>query len=191
MSAKQQNCLIDIEERIFYLSDSIDNNSVGIINFNILRIINSDNKKRQEQKNFKEKPIKLFINSFGGSVYDMWSLVDIILNSSTPIYTYCTGYAMSSGFLIFLAGHKRFTTKNTTILYHQLSSWNSGKFLDIAQNVEELTRLQSEIEKYVSSRTKITQNMLKNNRIKKIDWFIHSEDFEKYNIATIINNFDF
>lgn len=30
----------------------------------------------------------------GGGVYDTWALIDIILNSKTPIYTYCAGYAI-------------------------------------------------------------------------------------------------
>lgn len=189
MASNQNNCLFNTKERIFYLSDNIDNNTIGILNFNLLQLIAEDEQSSQEKKSFKPKPIKIFINSFGGSVYDAWSTIDIILNSKTPIYTYCTGYAMSAGFLIFLAGHKRFATKNATLLCHQLSCWIGERFLDISQRLEELTRLQSDIDNFICKRTKIPSSLLEDIKIKKIDWYIHSEDFEKYEIATILNDY--
>ena len=177
---------VNTEERIFYLSGTIDDKSICPINFEILKLIQKDEKLNAEQKNFKPTPIKLFINSFGGSVYDAWSLIDIILRSETPIYTYCTGYAMSAGFLIFLAGHKRYATPNATMLYHQLSAGGWNKIVDLQQDMEEYKRLQSDIEKYVCKRTSIPTSILEENKEKKLDWYIHSEDFEKYNLAEIL-----
>ena len=175
-----------INDRILYLSGTINESSITNINKELLRIICQDEKDSSEKKNFKPQPIKLFINSFGGSVYDAWSLIDIMLRSETPIYTYCTGYAMSAGLLIFLAGHERYATPNATLLYHQLSANNWGKYLDLEQNLEEYRRLQEDIEKYVCERTSIPRWKLKENKQKKIDWYIHSEDFEKYNLAKVL-----
>ena len=177
---------INIDNRIFYLSGSIDNTSISSINIELLKLISQDEKSNEELKNYKPTPIKLFINSFGGSIYDAWSLIDIILRSETPIYTYCTGYVMSAGFLIFLAGHKRYATPNATMLYHQLSAGCWNKILDLEQDIEEYKRLQSDIEKYVCERTSIPMSILKENKEKKIDWYIHSEDFEKYNLAELL-----
>lgn len=174
------------EKRIFYLSGKIDEASIRPINFEILKLIQEDEESNASLKNFQPKPIKLFINSFGGSVYDAWSLIDIILRSETPIYTYCTGYVMSAGFLIFLAGHKRYATPNATMLYHQLSAGGWNKILDLQQDLQEYERLQSDIEKYVCERTSIPYSILEENKQKKLDWYIHSEDFEKYNLAELL-----
>lgn len=174
------------EERIFYLSGKIDETSIRPINFEILKLIQKDEELNASQKNFQSKPIKLFINSFGGSVYDAWSLIDIILRSETPIYTYCTGYVMSAAFLIFLAGHKRYATPNATMLYHQLSAGGWNKILDLQQDMQEYERLQSDIEKYVCKRTSIPHRVLEETKQKKIDWYIHSEDFERYKLAELL-----
>ena len=163
-------------DRIIYISDDINKDSVGSINTKLLSLINIDDKEDEKQKEYKREPIKIYVNSFGGSTYDMWSTIDIILNSKTPIYTYCTGYAMSSGFKIFLAGHKRYSTKHSTFLYHQLTNGIRGKYLDLVQSLEEDTRLQKDIEKYVIERTKIPQSKLDEIKEKKIDWYIPAEE---------------
>ena len=125
------NIYINTDERMFYLSDGIDNISLGKMCFHLLYLLKIDDRKENEQKNYQRQPINIFINSFGGSVYDMWALIDIIESSKTPIHTYCSGYAMSAGFMIFLAGHKRFVTKHATLMCHQLSMWDSGKIADM------------------------------------------------------------
>ena len=100
MSSTRDNTYTNTDNRTFYLSDDVDNESIGKLMWYLLYQIRED-----DEKDEKGEPIKLYINSYGGSVYDMWGLIDVILNSKTPIYTYCTGYAMSAAFKIFLAGH--------------------------------------------------------------------------------------
>ena len=174
----------NIDNRLFYLSDDIDNESIGTICFGLLSLIQSDDNRESKEKDFKREPIKIYIQSFGGSVYDMWALIDIILNSKTPIYTYCTGYAMSAGFKIFLAGHKRFCSKHSTFLYHQLSSITKGKYQDIVEETDELTRIQEEIEEYVCERTKIPASKLKEIKIKKLNWYFNYKEALKLGVAT-------
>ena len=119
----------------------------------------------------------------------MWSLIDILLRSRTPIYTYCTGYAMSAGFLIFLAGEKRSATPHATFVYHQTSDWlGKKKFQDLVEYQEEAEFAQLEIEKYVIERTKITKEKLEEIRLHKKDWYIHSDEALDLNI---INNLIF
>lgn len=174
---KADNAMCSIDGRLFYLSDDVNRETIGKICFNLLYILQEDEKGERKEKDFKREPIKLYINSYGGSMYDMWSLIDIILNSKTPIYTYCTGYAMSAAFMIFLAGHKRFASKNSTLLYHQMLATIRGTYMDIKENIEERDKDQAQVEKYVIERTKITQERLDEVREKKLDWYIYSEDF--------------
>jgi len=176
MALSKENVFCNTDERIFYLSDDINNSSMGDVCFNLLYLLQQDDKNEEEQKKFERKPIKIYINSGGGEVYDMWALIDIIQNSKTPIYTYCTGYAMSAAFKIFLAGHKRFASKHATFLYHQMSCWRSGKYQDLVEDRKEMDFLQNELETYVSERTKINLKQLEDIRTKKKDWYIHSEE---------------
>lgn len=175
-------------DRIFYLSEDVSENSMGNICFELLKFINFDIEEDKIKKNYYKKPIKIFINSFGGSVYDCWSLIDIIEHSTTPIYTYVTGKAMSCGFLIFLAGHKRFATEHATLLCHDVSWSMSGKYEIVKNNVDELHRLKKDIEEYILSKTNIPKQDIYywNERAK--DWYIHSEDFERLGICKVIKD---
>lgn len=99
-----------------FISDVVDWNTNG----EELALMTSDGyefyayKSANEYEFNKRDPIKLYINSCGGTIYDMWALIDAIQNSKTPIHTYCMGYAMSAAFDIFLAGHKRYCYKHST-----------------------------------------------------------------------------
>lgn len=182
--ANKENVLVNTSKRIFYLSDNISNETIAQLNFNLIYLLNEDDEKENEQKNYERKPIKIFINSRGGNVYDMWSLIDIMLNSKTPIYTYCTGYAMSAAFQIFLAGSRRFTSNHATFLYHQASGGMYGKYQDVIDSKEEWEWVQNRIEEYVASRTRITTEMLKDNREHKKDWYIHTAEALHLGVAT-------
>ena len=81
------NVFINTDKRLFYLSDDINSETIGQLCFYLLNIIQEDDEKDEKQKDFKREPIKFYINSNGGNVYDMWGLIDIMLNSKTPIHT--------------------------------------------------------------------------------------------------------
>lgn len=110
--SKADNVLLNKDTRLFYLSDDIDNDTIGKMCFHILSILKHDDEEESEKRDFKREPIQLYVNSYGGSVHNMWALIDIIQQSKTPIYTYCTGYAMSAAFNIFLQDIKD-TRQNT------------------------------------------------------------------------------
>ena len=183
MGSTRYNTYTNTNNRTFYLSDDVDNESIGKLMWDILYQIREDDKKDEKEKDYKREPIKLYINSYGGSVYDMWGLIDIILNSKTPIYTYCTGYAMSAAFKIFLAGHKRFCYKHSTFMYHQMSYGKEGKYQDLVEDRVQTDYLQKIIEEYVIERTKLTQSDIDDIREKKKDFYIHPQDALKFGIV--------
>lgn len=88
----------------------------------IYYINQEDDEDDKREKDFRRKPIKMYINSFGGSV------IDVISCSKTPIYTICNGYVMRAAFQLLLAGHKRYITPHATLMYHQIYCWRSGKY---------------------------------------------------------------
>lgn len=180
------NVFINTNKRLFYLSDDIDNSTIGELCFNLLKILQEDDDKDKKEKDFNREPIKFYINSSGGRVYDMWALIDIMLNAKTPIYTYCTGYAMSAAFQIFLAGSKRFASKHSTFLYHQTHHSYKGNHQELIEDIAEFNYLQNDIESYVKDRTKITDKKLLEIREKKIDWYIHCDEALKLGIVTDI-----
>ena len=175
--------MFDKDKRIFYLTGDIEDSNTSDLCFSLLCLLEEDDRKDKKEKDYKRETIKLYIQSYGGSIRDMWTLIDIMINSKTPIHTYCTGYAMSAAFKIFLAGHKRFITKHSILLYHQLSAWTGGKYQSIVEEMEMLTSDQEEIEEYVVSRTKLTKKRLEEIRLNKEDYYIHADEAIELGIA--------
>lgn len=172
--------------RDLFLSDQIDQESMRKISEEIIKI-NKDDEfiMRQYQVydlEYDPKPIKIYIDSFGGTVYQCLGLIGIMEASKTPVWTYATGAAMSCGFLILISGHKRFGYKYSTPLYHQVSNWIYGKMEDLKDHLQETKRLQKLIDEITISKTKLSKKKLKEiNSIKK-DWFITPKEALDYGI---------
>lgn len=178
------NIYIDCEQRIIYLSDIIDNITIGKITFFLLEIIKNDDRKEKKEIGFSREPIQLYINSCGGNICDMWSLITIIENSKTPIHTYCNGYAYSAACTIFVSGHRRFIGKHAELMYHQMS--HSNKHTTYQDNFEYrkmYDKSQKELEKYIISKTKIKKNLVDKIRKNKIDYYIYAENAIKLGFA--------
>ena len=165
-----------INGRNIYLSDNVDNESMGLICSTILNLIKYDNECDNKQKDFKKEIINLYINSNGGSIYDMWGLIDIIRSSSTTIHTYCTGKAFSAGSALLVAGHKRFAYKHSTVMIHALAGCTCGKYQDMIESIEQKTVLHNMIIDYYLANTKIPKEKLDEITEKKIDYFISAEE---------------
>lgn len=126
-------------------------------------------------------PIKIFINSNGGSISPTFNLIDIIALSKTPVYTIGMGRCYSSGGLLLMAGSKRFIFPNTTALIHDGYSGSIdsvSKFLDSAKFTEKQGEKMSS---FILSHTNIDRDAFEKNFRK--DWFMFADDIIKYGVA--------
>ena len=105
-------------------------------------------------------PIHLHIQSQGGSLYHTLYIIDLIENMKTPVYTYVDGFAASAATLISVVGKKRFMTKNSLMLIHQLSGADSGKFYELQDQMSNMQILMNKINKIYLNKTKIDQDTL-------------------------------
>jgi len=67
-------------------------------------------------------PIKIFINTFGGSLSCSFAIADVIENSKLPVFTIGIGQVFSGGFVILIAGTKRLAYPHTDIMFHNFST---------------------------------------------------------------------
>lgn len=163
-----------------YLLDEIYQSTIN----DVIKKINDINEKNElEEKKyqnlghvFNRKPIKLYISSYGGSVYDGLGLIGVIQNSKTPIHAIAIGKVMSMGFLIACTAHKTYAYKYTTFMYHAISSWTYGQIQKIKEDYKELSRLQEIIDGIVTSETSISKSRLTEVQKSKFDWFFDTEE---------------
>lgn len=116
------------------------------------------------------KAIKLYITSCGGSVYQVFSAIDTIKSLKVPVYTICKGIVASAGTLLSLSGTRRFITKNSYMLIHELRSVSWGKFSFIKDNFENSNNLMEHIKDYYIQNTKLTKEELDIQLVKDLTW---------------------
>jgi ATP-dependent Clp protease protease subunit len=168
------------KERNIYFTKQVDQSSIGELTRSIIEI-NEDDKHLKKLYSvygieYLPKPIKIYIDSYGGAVYQCFGLLSVMERSKTPIHTIVTGCAMSCGFLILISGHKRFAHKMSTPLYHQVSSGAFGKIQDMEEKLEEAKRLQKQIEDFTKSKTKIGKKKLREILENKKDWYMTADE---------------
>jgi ATP-dependent Clp protease protease subunit len=133
----------------------------------------------------ERKPIKIYIDSCGGSLVDTFTMIDSISMSRTPVYTICTGAAYSGGFFTFIAGHKRLAYPLSSFLYHEGATGTSadaGKFRNFAAFYEkQLKQLKDIVLKY----TTITEEQYEKHI--KDDWWFTAEEALEYGICDIVS----
>lgn len=137
----------------------------------------------------ERKPIKIFINSDGGSVNATLFTADVISLSKTPVITIGMGRAYSSGGLLLMAGHKRYIFETTSILIHDGSTGALGDTGKVLDNLEFTKESENRTCNFILKHTKISRELMERNYRR--DWFMFSEDAIKYGIADkIITDID-
>lgn len=143
----------------------------------IMRWNMEDKEKPVEERN----PITIYIMSDGGSMAYMWSMLDVMLASKTPIITVNLGIAASSAALIFMAGSKRFMLSKAITVIHQGSAEVAGdanKIMDAVDNYKlEIDKMKS----FILSRTQINPKLF--SKRNKDDWYIDANTCLSYGIC--------
>ena len=128
-----------------------------------------------------EVPIKLYISSYGGSIFAAFSTVDTILSLRTPVHTYIDGSAASAATLISVVGEKRFIHRNSFMLIHQLSSVMWGKYEEMKDQMENLDLLMVRIKEIYREHCSIPKKEL--TEILKHDLWLDSAKCVKWGLA--------
>ena len=115
-------------------------------------------------------PIKLFITSNGGLLYQVFSAIDTIKNMMVPVHTYVKGFAASAATLLSLAGKRRFITENSYMLIHELRSGSWGKYSQLKDAYDNSTVLNDHIKNYYVKNTKLTKEELDEQLKQDVIW---------------------
>lgn len=166
------------EDRTILWNDNIEDNFVDIYQ-DILRWNKEDIDKKLSPGNCK--PIKIYINSDGGSVSAVFTIIDLIIMSHTPVITIGLGKCYSSGGLLLMSGHQRLLLPNCTVLIHDGQSGSYGSIGKMIDNLEFTKELEKKIKHYILSRTSITEKEYDENYRR--DWWLFAEDCINYKIA--------
>ena len=174
------------EIRTFYIDYEIDE-CYSLIELGKI-IIQMNIEEKDIPKN-ELKPIYIWTHSYGGDLDQCHALIDIMEASRIPIVTIAMGVAMSAGFMLFLAGHKRYAFKHSNLMVHEGSAAFSGTAEQIEQAQKNYKKQIDGMKQYILSRTTIDEKTFNKNKSK--DWYLSSEELIKYNVVDkIVDSFD-
>lgn len=133
------------QNRIIFIDGDIDSE---LANGVISQLIYLDSLNNDE--------ITIYINSYGGSVYDGLGIIDVMDKIKSPIKTVSLSKSMSMGALILACGDTRYATKRSTIMLHQPSGGAIGTFAEIETSYKEIERLKNIMYDIIREKTDIS-----------------------------------
>ena len=169
--------------RNILISNEIDAGCAKAVINMIMDINYDDDIKEEEVRDWVREPIYVYINSNGGNAYDALAIYDVIQHSKTPVYTVALGWCMSAGLWIFMAGNTRLVGEHATLMFHDVTSWATGKTEQVKQELKEAQRLARMYCNAITDTSKVTQEMLDDYIMRKAEWYIPAEEAIKLKIA--------
>ncbi len=138
--------------------------------------------------NTGQKVIPIVIDSYGGQVYSLMSMIAAIRDAELPVATVVEGKAMSCGAVLFSFGEDglRFMDKDATVMIHDVSSMDWGKVEELKAGAKEADRLNQKIYTMMARNCgKKDDYFLKIvDKKKHADWFLDAEECKKHNMAS-------
>lgn len=162
-----------LDERIIMLTDPIDASVASIIVGQLLYLQSED----------VSKDITMYINTPGGEITSMWSIIDTMNLVKPDISTVCIGIAASAGSVILGSGAKgkRKILPHAEVMIHQPLGGASGQASDIEINARQILKIKDLLNTYLAD---ITGQPIE--RIKKDgdrDFYLSAQEALEYGIV--------
>ena len=163
----------------------------------IIRVNKFDEKSAKEFQdqialahNTGQKVIPVVIDSYGGQVYSLMSMIAAIRHAELPVATIVEGKAMSCGAVLFTFGEEglRFMDPDATVMIHDVSSMDFGKVEELKAGAAEADRLNEKIYTMMARNCgKKDDYFLKIvDKKKHADWFLDADEAKKHGMANQI-----
>ena len=172
---------ISVHENKIYYYSNVNRDSASELNKKIGEI-ESKSLTLNNTLDLDQPPsIRIYINSGGGSVTAGISSMDTILRTKVPIHTYVDGFAASAATFLSVVGTKRFMSRNSYMLIHQLSGAMWGKFAAMRDDMQNSEMLMEKIKKIYREHTRIPEDVLED--ILKRDLWWEAEKCLEYGLV--------
>lgn len=161
-----------LKERIVFLGDAIDDDVANTVIAQLLFLESED----------KDKDIKLYINSPGGSVTAGLAIYDTMQYIKPDVTTICLGIAASMAAILLGAGAKgkRFCLPNSEVMIHQVMGGAEGQATDIKIRAEHILKLKSRLNDILGKHT--GQPIDRIDKDTDRDYFMSAEEAKAYGI---------
>ena len=143
--------------------------------------------KMSKAQNTGQPVVPIIIDSYGGQVYSLMSMISDIRHSRISVATIVQGKAMSCGALLFSFGKEgmRYMDPDATLMIHDVSSMTIGKVEEVKADAEETERLNQKVYKMMAKNCGHHEDYFLDIIHEKghADWFLESDECLKHNLA--------
>lgn len=159
-----------LKERIIFVGDVIDDHMANVIIAQLLFLDSED----------KQKDIRLYINSPGGSVSAGMAIYDTMQFVKADVSTICVGMAASMGAFLLAAGAKgkRMALPNAEIMIHQVMGGAEGQASDVKIRAEHILKIKDRMNQLLAKHTGQTLKIIERDTDR--DNFMTAEEAKKY-----------
>jgi ATP-dependent Clp protease protease subunit len=138
-------------------------------------------------QNTGQPVLPVIIDSYGGQVYSLMSMISDLQNSRIPVATIIQGKAMSCGAILFSFGAEgmRYMDPNATVMIHEVSSMAWDKIEEMKASVAESERLNKKIFHMMAENCAQNKDYFLDIVHEKghADWFLEADECKKHNLA--------
>lgn len=129
-----------------------------------------------------KKPIKLYINSPGGSVTAGMAIYDTMQYVRPEVHTICIGIAASMGAFLLAAGAKgkRYALPNSEVLLHQVMGEAGGQAADIEITAKQIVKTKEKMNRLLAKHT--GQPLSRVEKDTDRDFWLNAEEAKKYGL---------
>jgi len=140
--------------------------------------------------NTGQKVIPIIIDSYGGQVYSLMSMIAAIKASELPVATIVEGKAMSCGAILFTFGEEgmRYMDPNATLMIHDVSSMDWGKVEELKASAAEADRLNDKVYKMMAQNCGKRDDYFMKivDKKKHADWFMDAKEAKTHGLVNHI-----
>lgn len=175
---------LDEQDRVYRLDHELRECDLDLVDM-ILKCNKEDKGVPIEER----RPIKVYISSPGGDVVTLWSIIQVIQYSKTPVWTINVSYAYSAAAEILASGHKRYSLPGTQTMFHRGSAFFGGEQSVVESTKKHFDALEVKLRDFLLSHTKIDPKMYKKKASS--DLYMDENDCLKYGVVDeIIFDYD-
>ncbi len=169
--------------RTIVISSEIDERVAGEIIAFIDEINAIDGYYASTSIGYQPEPIRIKINSGGGSATDGFAIIGAIEESQTPVITYAMGLVGSMALAIYVAGHIRVSSRHTRFLYHGVQYSMLGKMKEHENRYEEVQLIQRMYDTLMQERTNFALDEMTKIQDSGIDFTFSAREAVKLGIV--------
>ena len=166
-----------LDDRTLVLNDEIGQDVIEDYIMYILKW----NKEDKDLPVEVRKPIKIYISSPGGNVFDANIFIDIIEASKTPVWGIALDLVASAAYLVYLACHERYAFKNSAFLQHEGEIVIENSRSKAKNNVQFFDSQEKRAKDFILSKTTMTEEFY--DSVYEQEMWMYSDKAKEFGVV--------